>query len=46
MQEVVLVVLLVLVILGAPAALLIWLVVKAVRSSNRIAELSGRLNEL
>src|SRR5271154_6093597 len=38
--------LVVLVILGIPIALAIWLIVRAVNSKNRIEELSHRLGEL
>jgi type II secretory pathway pseudopilin PulG len=41
-----LVVLLVLLIIGVPLALAVWLVVRAVQASNRIEEMSLRLGRL
>src|SRR5271170_8083852 len=40
------IVLVVLVILGIPIALAIWLIVRAIRSEDRIGELSRRLGDL
>jgi len=36
----------ILVVLGVPAALAIWLIVRAIQTKERIEELSGRLSEL